>query len=633
MARDPYRRHTRRIRRAMRKQGGSPYGVLIIGPDEPYGLIIAAAIGRWAFRHRSAFYPFWVTLAAFIAAGAAHGHRAKWWIPVTIITTVATIIVAFPLQVLRRHPAGRKIARVLSWTWEKCGIGRGMERGYTATVIATVGGWLAAAIASGPLARPLPMVALIATFILAVPWWFHRRRRAKVRVERKISGWPDIADNIGLPGSRIASVVVDAWGWTARVILRKGTTVAQAIARIPDIESGLELRPGSVRVFPDGKHANRLVMRVVETEPLVTATPWPGPAIRSVTQPAEIGISEDGQPVRVLLLRRNVLIGGIAGSGKSGVLNVIIAVLAACRDVRLWGVDLKGGMELGPWAPVFERIATTPEDANDLFRDAVTELNNRAASMAASGKRTWEPTPENPALIIITDEHAELPDESHDCADSVARRGRAVAVNLIAATQRPTLAAMGRNTAVRSQMDVRICLRVREPRDADLILGQGSLNSGWHAHRLTQPGEFLISDPGHAAPERNRAYLITDERRDAHAARFARPHPVLSAPVPDDPLPAPDPPQEATGGPRGSNGGDGRPRPETALWDALVDAGPLGVTVAGLVAACGMARRWVYYRLQEHATAGRAVQVRRGYWRAARPADRPDAPPPDSDGQ
>jgi hypothetical protein len=59
MARDPYRRHTRRMRRAMRKNGNNPYGVLIIGPDEPYGLIILAAISRWAFRHRSAFYPFW----------------------------------------------------------------------------------------------------------------------------------------------------------------------------------------------------------------------------------------------------------------------------------------------------------------------------------------------------------------------------------------------------------------------------------------------------------------------------------------------------------------------------------------------------------------------------------------------
>jgi len=617
------RRHARQARRA----GMQP--MMVLSSGDPLPELAIVIITRWAFRHRSALAPFWVAPAAFIAAGAAHGHHARWWMPVAAVTAVTSILLAFPLSVMRRHSAGRRIASVLSRLWEKCGIDRAVERGYAATVIATAGGWLAAAIASGPAVKPLPVTALISTVILAVPWWFHRRRRAKVRVERTISGWPGIADDIGLPRSRIASVVVDTWGWTARVILRKGTTVAQAISRIPDIESGLELRPGSVRVFPDGKHANRLVMRVAETEPLAAPLPWPGPSITSVTQPAEIGTSEDGRPVRVLLLRRNVLIGGIAGSGKSGVLNVIIAVLAACRDVRLWGVDLKGGMELGPWESCFERIATTPEDANELFRDAVTELNNHAARMAATGKRTWEPTPDNPALVIITDEHAELPEESHECADSVARRGRAVALTLIAATQRPTLAAMGRNTAVRSQMDIRICLRVREPRDADLILGQGSLNSGWHAHKLTQPGEFLISGPEHGTPERNRAYLITDERRDQHAARYARLRPVLSAPVPDEPWTAPEPPQEATGGPPRSDDGDEGPRPETALRDALADAGPEGVSVRELAALCHRTRRWVYYRLQEHAQAGRAVQARRGYWRAARPAG---GPPPGGDG-
>lgn len=91
---------------------------------------------------------------------------------------------------LRIWHAGRRIARVLSRAWEKCGIGRGIERGYAAALVATTGGWLAAAIGNGPAAKPLPVTALISTVILAVPWWFHRRRRAKVQVERKISGRP-----------------------------------------------------------------------------------------------------------------------------------------------------------------------------------------------------------------------------------------------------------------------------------------------------------------------------------------------------------------------------------------------------------------------------------------------------------
>jgi hypothetical protein len=54
---------------------------------------------------------------------------------------------------------------------------------------------------------------------------------------------------------------------------------------------------------------------------------------------------------------------------------------------------------------------------------------------------------------------------------------------------------------MRSQMDVRICLRVRERRDVDLILGQGSFNTGWHAHALAQTGAFLISSPEHHIPK------------------------------------------------------------------------------------------------------------------------------------
>ena len=109
-------------------------------------------------------------------------------------------------------------------------------------------------------------------------------------------------------------------------------------------------------------------------------------------------------------------------------------------------------------------------------------------------------------------------------ADSIARLGRAVAVTLVAATQRPTQKAMGQG-ALRSQMDVRICFRVRERRDVDLILGQGMLAAGWHAHTLNAPGKFLISAPEHDTPRRARAYLVTDEdvTRDRRSTRCQPP--------------------------------------------------------------------------------------------------------------
>src|ERR1039457_760533 len=94
-----------------------------------------------------------------------------------------------------------------------------------------------------------------------------------------------------------------------------------------------------------------------------------------------------------------------------------------------------------------------------------------------------------------------------------------------------------------------------------------SSTSGWQAHKLTRPGEFLISDPEHDAPEWNRAYLVTDESRDQHAARYGH---RQSAESPH------------TGEHHPSRGND-RPTPETVLWAALLDAGPEGVTVPELV--------------------------------------------------
>jgi S-DNA-T family DNA segregation ATPase FtsK/SpoIIIE len=149
----------------------------------------------------------------------------------------------------------------------------------------------------------------------------------------------------------------------------------------------------------------------------------------------------------VHFLRRHALFAGTTGSGKSGGLNVLMANLTACQDVIIWGIDLKKGMELGPWQECLDRLATTPEQAAILLRDAVAILQARAAYLAAHGRRTWEPSPEMPALIIIIDEYAELAEqapEAMDDTDSIARLGRALAVTLVAATQRPTQKAMGK---------------------------------------------------------------------------------------------------------------------------------------------------------------------------------------------
>jgi len=177
--------------------------------------------------------------------------------------------------------------------------------------------------------------------------------------------------------------------------------------------------------------------------------------------------------------------------------------------------------------------------------------------------------------------------------------------------------------AVRSQMDVRICFRVRERKDVDLILGQGMLAAGWHAHTLNAPGKFLIAAADYDTPRRARAYLLSDQGVAAAASRYADLRPPLDQPSAaalgasgaDFPA-SPDRGQDGSGAAgwhRGKRqGGD----PGAILREGLRSAPDAGLPVADLMRATGMGRSWVYYRLADLAAAGLAIQPTRGCWRA-----------------
>lgn len=604
-------RQLRRQARHIRRSGMQPMMFFNADPSQfpiPAGVLLA----RWAWRYRSELAPVGVAAGIFATGWWAHGTIPRWW----------TVILA-----------GSLAAPWLAVTFgARLGITALAERVYTATATFTAGAWLATATAIGPAASPLPAVLGIGAAILSIPWWASRRRRAKVRVERKLEAWPDIARAIGLIGSEVMSATVDLWGWRARFRLARGQTITDAIARIPGIESGLGTFRGAVRIYPTPDNlANRFELRVLDTDPHADAIPWPGPSITSISDSVDLGPFEDAAPCRVLFLRRHAIFGGTTGSGKSGGLNVLLANLTACSDVVIWAIDLKKGMELGPWQACIDRLATTPGQASVLLRDAVAIVEGRAEFLAAHGKRTWEPSPEKPALVIIIDEYAELAEEAPDAmryTDSIARLGRALAVTMVAATQRPTQKAMGQG-AVRSQMDLRICFRVREPRDVDLVLGQGMLKAGWNAHKHNAPGKFLISAPEHDIPRTARAYLVTDQAVAETAARHALIPRQLDHVSRNAIFTAS---QEASQFQQSAGFADDTahevaseiaPALEDALWLALCAAPDEGWDTGELMRYTGMKRATLYRHLREHVNQGRAYQVSRGRWRARTIPDEP----------
>lgn len=597
-------------------------GGLVIYEGRPEGGVSDMAylfgLGFRAFwRFRSELAPLYWWAGSLLAGAWLHRVHPSWWpVPVVAGTSGLSVLAWIP----RRQAAKVAVRWPLLSRWRV----RLWSAGFAGAVASTV----ALGAIYGPMAGDLPTYALFGTIGLGLPWWWRadRRRLSRVRLIRE--RFPDTAEQAGLAGARMVSADVTRWGWSGRIKMRRGQHYTDAVNAVPALESALGSRVGAVRVEAVSDDAAEFTLRLVESDPHKDPIPWVprlGRRPASIKDPFTVGVWEDGTDCRLSILRQHVLIGGATDSGKSGLLNVILGRVAECADAAVWGIDLKEGMELAPWRKVLNRLATNQSAAAGLLREAVAELERRAAFLAEQGIREWEPTADAPALLVMIDEYAELPKAARLLADSIARRGRAVAVMLLVATQRPTQTTMGDGTAIRSQMNIRFCLRVVERGDVDLILGAGALTAGWDTTGFDAPGKFLVRGPGLDTPRRARAYRITDAQVQVTADRNARPNtrPQDTPSYHRDRPPAGQMPDTSQDGAQGTLNGSGSSGvasgvsgPDLALWDALKGAPLDGATINDLMTASGRSKRWVHYRLQKLRQSGKAETSGNGRWRA-----------------
>jgi S-DNA-T family DNA segregation ATPase FtsK/SpoIIIE len=455
-----------------------------------------------------------------------------------------------------------------------------------------------------------------------------------------LGGWLQTAQAAGLAGATLSQITTTPFGWTAKLLLRPGQTIADAVRQREALESALDVRPRSVRLEEDPTRARRVLLRVVQRDPHATPIPWGGPAAGSIRRPLQPGVWETGDPVAVLLAHQHTLVVGATGSGKSMLLNVVVGELVAARDVVCWGVDFKGGAELGPWRACLGRVATTPADTQQLLQAAVAVLEARVAELARRGLRDLELSPATPALVVVVDEHAELVARCGRPAlaaiDSIAKRGRAASVTLVLATQRATMEVLG-SEILRANLRVRFCLGVEDPSEVALALGLGG-KKGWPPELLDAPGKFYLRarSQGLNTPRPARGYLATTAqvhqlaahhartptRLDALSAQAAARHPAAHPGPGGDQPPPPaggDRPDPAPPGPGGWTVGEaGASDPEVArLLAVLANAGPAGLTVTELVVATGRQKTWVYDRLADLQPAGVVQRAGQGRYRLA----------------
>ncbi|MGZ4549109.1 MAG: FtsK/SpoIIIE domain-containing protein [Blastococcus sp.] len=197
---------------------------------------------------------------------------------------------------------------------------------------------------------------------------------------------------------------------------------------------------------------------------------------------ATLGRTAEG-PIRIDLCRQgpHALIAGTTGSGKSELLQTLIAGLALNHPPDRCSfllVDYKGGAAFAEAAALPHTVGlVTDLDGQTTaraLRSLAAELTRREAILGehrVSDIAALPPTVELARLVIVVDEFATLVDELPSFIPglvSIAQRGRSLGVHLVLATQRPSGVV---SPEIRANCTLRICLRTTDEADSRDVLG------------------------------------------------------------------------------------------------------------------------------------------------------------------
>ncbi|GAA3877209.1 FtsK/SpoIIIE domain-containing protein [Saccharothrix violaceirubra] len=251
----------------------------------------------------------------------------------------------------------------------------------------------------------------------------------------------------------------------------------------------------------------------------------PAPALVDVSSGVDlkrvtVGCTESGSSWRIRLQGNQVLGVGVQGSGKASVLWSIVWHLApAIRDglVRLVGVDPKGGMELGQCPEAFDRVVyDNGVQAVELLEDLAVQVKDRADRYRGV-RRLWTRVDDEPFTVLVVDELADLVAYQSDqnlrerasrALQTIVSQGRAPGFCVLALVQDPRKEVVG----FRHLFGTRIALRLDEPVQVDMVLGDGVRAKGAAAHEIDEntPGVAWVKTDGRGLPERVRAFHVTD---------------------------------------------------------------------------------------------------------------------------
>lgn len=174
-----------------------------------------------------------------------------------------------------------------------------------------------------------------------------------------------------------------------------------------------------------------------------------------------------------------------------------------------------------------------------LLEDAVTAMQARARRFAGR-QRDHTPTPDHPFVVIMVDEIAfltayqadrKLRERTVAALATLTTQGRAVGFCVVAALQDPRKEVLN----IRNLFPDKIALRLDEPSQADLVLGDGARDRGATCDQIsTNPrigaGVGYVRIEADPDPVRVRAAFVSDDDIRAMVTQFAQHAPLHALP-------------------------------------------------------------------------------------------------------
>ncbi len=545
---------------------------------------------RWLRRRRTIHAPRYTAATITTVALYAHAQINPAW------TLLGTICITLWLIAYAGHTLDRTI-----------------ERRYAVAIITAAALW-ADTVALAGMSAHLAWTGIAVTAAADIPWRRHRRIRARsrtVRVEHRLPY--AIARNA--PGVAVRSVTHTPHGLVTRLRL-DGTaeTVSTLQRKGPSLARDLNIPAGGITVEPVAATAADAIAHITVTDPLAAPIPWPGPTVDTIRRPFPIGLYADGSLILLNLRETHVLIGGPTGDGKTVLLNVIAASVAAMPDADLWIVDVgKDGAAALPWAPSAGRIATTLGEARALLAEAVEWQRYRSAEGAGRRSKV-NPTADEPQIVVAIDDAAKVLEDPVCLAFVIdlSELARAAAISLVLLAQKTTLEVLG-SGRLKTNLRTRILLPVNEPQDAREILPDDWKDVPLSA--LDAPGKILVRQ-GSVRPVVGRGYLLDDIGTVRGIAEQWAPHrPEIPRPVvPDDNTP------EGSADMLTGTLDVEEPAPAdddsraVGLWKALEDAGVGGIRVKAMMGSSGIPRSTLHDLLARWVKAGYVERIGHGIY-------------------